>query len=166
MTYRAAPGAVRRPGARIETTCARAHLHGGRGESRDRPGGGGACSGDSGTTAPTTTTQHVDRTTARFKHISAPLYIGLGLGTVRGARRWRRLRGVASTQWAGEGRRRGEGRTGAWSWTAVTRSYLGTRQLPAAALLCSRHPEAPAVAVHKSRSLGTDLGNVMGTLLQ
>ena len=32
----------------------------------------------------------------------------MGLGTVRGARRWKRLRGVTSTQWAGEGQRSGK----------------------------------------------------------
>jgi len=158
LIYRAAPR--RRPGARLETARARAHLHGGRGESRDRPGGGGACSGGGGTTAPTTTTQHVDRTTARFKHISAPLYIGLGLGTVRGARRWRRLRGVASTQWAGEGRRSGEKDEQELGLLLFVHTLACNCQQPP---FCYQQPEALAVAARKSRSLGTELRNAMGT---
>ena len=117
---------------------------------------GGACSGDGGTTAPTTTTQHVDRTTARFKHISAPLYIGLGLGTVRGAR----LRGVASTQWAGEGRRSGEkGEQELGLLLFVRTLACNCQQKP----FCYGQPEALAVAARKSRSLGTELRNAMGT---
>ena len=60
---------------------------------------------------------------------------------------------MASTQWAGEGRRV-SGFPKDEQELRQLLLYSFVLQLPAAALLCSQHAEAPPVAVHKCHSLG------------
>ena len=67
---------------------------------------------------------------------------------------------MASTQWAGEGRRSGEKDEQELGLLLFVHTLACNCQQPP---FCYQQPEALAVAARKSRSLGTELRNAMGT---